>query len=316
MGAPRRILVTGASGFVGQHLIPALSAAFPDAVLFTNFFEITQLQAVEAALHSAAPDACIHLAGVTTIAGARADPERAWKVNLHGTLHLARAILARGNPCRLLFVSTSEVYGRSFRSGALLDEQAVLAPMNGYAATKAAADLALGAMVGDGLNLIRVRPFNHTGPGQTKSFVLPAFAHQIARIAAGRQPPVVHAGGLDSARDFLDVRDVCDAYVRCLTATETVLPSGSILNIASGTPRKIGAVLQQLLELAGVRAEVETEAALTRRSEILVACGNAALAASALDWRPRIAWEQTLVDIIADWRARVAATSEEPAATV
>ena len=132
------------------------------------------------------PDACIHLAAVTAVADARRDPDRAWHVNLHGTLNLARAVLADAPDCHLLFASSSEIYGRSFISGRALDETAVLAPMNSYAATKAATDLALGAMANDGLRVMRLRLFNHTGPGQTDAFVVPAFARQIARIASGQ----------------------------------------------------------------------------------------------------------------------------------
>jgi GDP-4-dehydro-6-deoxy-D-mannose reductase len=174
--------------------------------------------------------------------------------------------------------------------------------MNSYAATKAAADLALGAMVNDGLNVVRLRLFNHTGPGQSESFAVPAFARQIARIEAGLQQPPIQVGGLDSMRDFLDVRDVCDAYVACLRADPQ---AGTILNIASGVPRRIGDILHALLELAGRNIEIATEAARLRGSEIKTASGDATRARQVIGWSPRVAWTQTLADVLVDWRQRV-----------
>ncbi len=146
---PQRILITGAAGFVGQHLVPMLRSSFPNAALFTEYFDITDAAAVAEIVRNAQPDACIHLAAVTTIAGAQEAPDLAWQVNVLGTLSLARAILAYAPACRFLFASSAETYGKSFQAGAPLDESALLAPMNSYAATKAAADLALGAMTNE-----------------------------------------------------------------------------------------------------------------------------------------------------------------------
>ena len=303
-----RILVTGASGFVGGHLLPALQGAFPDAALVQGAFDVTDAGAVRDGVEAAQPDACVHLAAVSAIPAAQADPDLAWRVNLGGTLTLARALAA--SPGRtLLFVSTADAYGHSFKRGVALDETAALNPMNVYGATKAAADLALGAMAREGLQIIRVRPFNHTGPGQSASFVVAAFARQVARIAAGRQPPELSVGALDPLRDFLDVRDVCRAYALCLEHRDALEP-GAILNIASGVPRRVGDVLTDLLGLAGVAAEVTTDPARLRPSEIALAAGDATLAKQVLGWSPRIAWQQTLSEMLAEWRNRA---SSEPA---
>jgi GDP-4-dehydro-6-deoxy-D-mannose reductase len=260
---------------------------------------------VSVAVGAARPDACIHLAAVTAVADARRDPDQAWRVNLHGTLNLAQALLEHVPDCRLLFASSSEIYGRSFEPGRPLDEMALLAPMNPYAVTKAAADLALGAMANDGLRVVRLRLFNHTGPGQSDAFVLPAFARQIARIEAGLQAPPLRVGGLDSRRDFLDVRDVCSAYVACLRR-DAELPAAAILNVASGVPRCIGDILDELLGLAGLDIEVSTDSSRLRGVEIRTASGDAGMAREVLGWAPTVPWRQTLTDVLADWRARVA----------
>ena len=300
---PARILVTGATGFVGGHLLPALRSAFPAAELLCPRFDLADPDAVEQAVVATAPDGCVHLAGIAAIADARTDPGRAWAVNLGGTLSLARAILRHAPGCRLVFAGSADSYGGSFRRGVPLDEDVALAPLNTYAATKAAADLALGAMAGEGLHAVRVRPFNHTGPGQSAAFVVPAFARQAARIAAGRQKPVLQVGGLDPWRDFLDVRDVCRAYALCLGAD---LAPGTVLNIASGTPRRVGDVLADVLALAGVEARPEAEAGRLRPNDIPTASGDAARARAALGWAPSILWNRTLRDVLADWQNRVA----------
>ena len=303
--APRTILVTGAAGFVGGHLLAVLAREMPGAAVVAAAADLVDAAAVAAEVRQVAPDACVHLAAVSAVQEARADPERAWRVNLGGTVGLARAILAHAPGCLLVFASSADAYGESFRAGAALDEGALLAPVNAYGATKAAADLALGAMVPEGLRVVRVRAFNQAGRGQSAAFVTPAFARQAARIAAGLQEPVVRAGALEPARDFVDVRDVCAGYALCLARGEELAP-GVVINLASGVARRIGDVLAAVLAAAGVAAGVETEAARLRAGEIAVARGDAGRARALLGWAPRIAWEETVREVVADWRERVA----------
>jgi len=301
---PGRILITGAAGFVGRHLTASLSTAYPNASLITPSTDIRNATAIAAAVQEASPDVCIHLAAVSSVTAAARDEDQAWQVNLHGTLHLARAILRHAPSCVMLFVSSSDAYGSSFRAGTPVTEETALAPMNVYGASKAAADLALGSMAMQGLRAVRLRTFNHTGPGQSAEFVVAAFARQIARIAAGLQPPVLQVGNLDTWRDFLDVRDVCRAYVACIERSDTMAP-GTILNLASGQARRIGDVLSELQVMAGVEIEVRVDRSRARESDLRVACGDATRAREVLGWTPAIPWRVTLQNVLEDWDGRI-----------
>ena len=296
--------MTGSAGFVGAHLLPCLTRYFPSCRIVGARFDLRDNDAVTRAIRADPPDACVHLAAISAIPAAEAEPAAARRVNYFGSLALAQALMAAAPGCILLHISTADAYGRSFRGGAAATEATAFDPMNAYAATKAEADLALGEMAKQGLRVIRARPFNHTGPGQSAAFVVAAFARQVARIEAGLQAPVLHVGALDPLRDFLDVRDVCRAYALCLVRADDIRP-GTALNIASGTSRRVGNVLAELVALAGIEAEIVTDADRLRPSEIPVARGDASAARAVLGWEPQIAWHRTLEDTLVDWRARV-----------
>ncbi len=284
MSAPSRILVTGAEGFVGGYLLRELAARFPAASFYTERFDVTDAEAVAAAFTAFQPEACVHLAAIASVPDARRDPARAFAVNLGGTLNVAMAILNTIPECRLVYIGSSESYGASFRAGVALDETAPLAPLNVYAASKAAADLTMGAMAAEtGLRVVRFRPFNHTGPGQSEAFVIPTFAAQIARIEAGTQAPVIHVGNLEPERDFLHVVDVVRAYALALEKFDE-LPNGAVFNLASGRPRRIGDVLAAMIARASVPIRVEVDAARLRPVEIMCAVGDAAKARESLGW--------------------------------
>lgn len=315
----RRILVTGASGFVGGHLRPALRAAFPQARLIAasrgeavkGWDEVVPLELLDAAscanaIGAAAPDAVVHLAALAAVGESFRDPLRSWRANLLGTVGLGEAAMARAPGALFLHASSAEVYGLAFADGQALAEDAPLRPTNPYAASKAAGDLAVGEMALRGLRAVRMRPFNHTGAGQADAFVVAAFARQAALIAAGRQEPVLRVGALDRWRDFLDVRDVCAGYVAALRAAER-LPPGAVFNLASGAPRRVGDILDALLRLAGVAPRIEAEEGRLRPTDVRSTRGDASAAAAQLGWRPAIAWEDTLAAVLADWTRRTAA---------
>ena len=311
MGGSHRILVTGSGGFVGRWMTARLRAALPEAevmgagrdVAGGSDLDVTQPAEVDALIKRFRPTAVIHLAGVSSLVKARAETRAAWDVNLFGTLNLAEAVIRHAPDARFVQAGSSEVYGGSFNAASgTVDEDALLAPLNPYATTKAAADLLLGEMAEAGLNAVRVRPFNHTGPGQTTAFAVPAFAAQIAAIECGEREPVLRVGNLDAQRDFLDVRDVVEAYL--LAATVPGLPRGVVLNVASGEPRRMRDVLDALLALSRTAIQVESDLELIRPSDVPVTAGDATRARALLGWLPRIPWETTLRDVLDDHRRR------------
>lgn len=299
----RRILITGASGFVGRHLTSLLKAHPSKDLIFDERFDVTNILEVSDVVRRVQPDACVHLAGVTSIAQARQDRNKAWNVNLQGTLNVAQALLAYAPQATLVFSSSSEIYGDSFLAGEALDENALLIPNNPYSVTKAAADLSLGAMVREGLKVIRVRPFNHTGAGQVENFVVAAFARQIAKIEVGTQRPVVEVGNLDAERDFLDVRDVCEAYKACIDRSQDI-PSGVILNICSGQTRSIRSILEKLVNFSKVEIEIRVKKELLRPVDVRYARGSNELACKILHWQPKVLWEETLQSVLNYWREK------------
>ena len=292
---------------MGRYLQPLLQAGFVGADIVAphrHELDVTDAGATAAFIENLQPDACIHLAGVAAVEAAKQAPEQAWAVNFQGALNMGTAIVTQAPQCRMIFISSAECYGASFKAGAALDEAAPLAPLNLYAATKAAAEMALGAMTSDGLRLLRLRPFNHTGPGQSEAFVVPAFAGQIARIEAGLITPQIAVGALSPERDFLDVRDVCAAYVLALRKFD-YLPNNSVFNIASGLGVRIGDVLETLLEQARCPIDVVTDPARLRGVEIACAVGDARLARQALGWAPQYELGATLRGVLEAARRKI-----------
>lgn len=316
-----RIAVTGASGFVGTWVmkkLQALNGSQPIEVypLLGSFGDlagdITDQMAVAKAVTDLQPTGVIHLAAVAFPAEAGEDPHRAWQVNVLGTLNLARAILQHAPATRLVFAGSSEAYGSTFNAHpGPVPEDVPLKPTSVYGATKAAADLLLGQLAHDGLRAIRFRPFNHTGPGQSHKYVVSAFARQIARIEAGLQAPVIHVGNLEAERDFLDVRDVVDAYVAAALGTNALLDE-NVYNLASGRPWAIRAVLENLLATSARSIDVRVEPVRFRKSDIPRASGDPSRAGIALGWQPTIQPEQTFRDVLDYWRGVEVNSMEAP----
>ncbi len=314
----RPVLLTGTSGFVGGYLLSALrkqgissksivtlslSGAHSNAEIRNFMADITDKKAVDEVIASVKPAAIIHLAAIAEPAKARGDPGLAWRVNFEGTRHLANAVLRHVPDARFVFAGSSESYGASFNDvDGPISEASPLRPMSAYGATKAACDIMLGQMAYEGLDVVRFRAFNHTGPGQTPAYVVPAFAQQIAKIEAGQQEPVLSVGNLDAARDFLDVRDVVMAYVAAMT-NETA--GGMALNLCSAKARKVQAILGQLLEMSDCEIEIVADKSRQRPSEVLVAVGDNTNVQSQLGWSAQFSFDTTLLAVLDMERAKI-----------
>lgn len=313
-----RLLITGADGFVGRHVLRAvlfdLAHSFEvkatarisrhDAQLgWFDKLDITDLASVEASIAEFAPTHVLHLAGVTATSRAGMDARAIWDINHSGTLNVASTILRLAPECCLIFVGSGLVYGDSAKTLDILTEATLLAPNNVYSATKASSDLALGAMVSEGLKVIRLRPFNHTGIGQTEDFVVPSFAAQIARAEAGLQPAVIRVGNLNAERDFLDINDVVSAYVAAIKRSGD-LPAGQILNIASGRPQRVYDILRNLVAMSSRPIEIETDLDRLRPSDTPRFVGDPTLAAQLLGWHPQRSFATTLSEVLDYWRQR------------
>jgi GDP-4-dehydro-6-deoxy-D-mannose reductase len=296
-----RVLITGGAGFVAPYVSNALRAAVGRQLVICSTalsvelqsakrdlvaLDVTDYDATAQLLLSYQPTHVVHLAGIAAPAKAGGNPQLAWTVNLGGTRNMARAIVKHVPEAWLIFASSGLIYGNSALTGQPLTEADLVQPNNDYTATKAATDIALGALAHQGLRVIRCRPFNHTGPGQSEDFVLPSFAGQIARIEAGLQKPVLSVGNLDAMRDFLDVRDVADAYARCVMRSDS-LKTGTVLNIASGVPTSVRALLEELLALAHVPITVEIDPQRWRENDIPSFVGDASAARRLLGWVPQ-----------------------------
>ncbi len=295
-----RVYVTGAGGFVGGQLLPALEAAGHDVSAADQDVDVTRRDAVAHAFGAARPDAIIHLAAQSSVARSLRDPGAAWRVNYLGTRAVLQGLADTVPRARLLVVGSADQYSPSGPGAEPFDERTPLRPRSPYARSKAAAEQLAQLARRDGLDVVCVRAFNHTGRGQTDTFVVPDFAHQVAGIAAGVRPAQMRVGNLESVRDFLDVRDVVDAYLRLL---DPAVPA-DVYNVASGRGWRIADVLDALCRRAGVRPEIETDPDRHRPTDWLV--GDARRLESATGWQVTHAFESTLDDVLDDWRERVA----------
>ena len=296
---PKRILVTGAGGFVGTVLTAKLRGLEHAVVPFSA--DLRDEAAIHKAVEAATPDAVIHLAAIAAPREASKAPEQAWRINLMGTFHLARAVLRHAPAARFVWAGSSEAYGATFNhTRGLVQETSALQPLSAYGATKAAADLMLGQLAREGLDLVRFRPFNHTGAGQSPLYVVPAFAQQIAAIEAGRQDPVVRVGNLEAKRDFLDVRDIADAYAEAATRDE--VQAGEAYNLARGNPVQIRDLLDLLTGLSAVPIRVEIDRDRYVANDVAIASGDPEKARRAFGWQARIPIEETVKEVLEYWR--------------
>ncbi len=293
-----RALVTGADGFVGLHLVGYLTAEGDQVV--PSSCDVTNRDAIVAEFARADADVVYHLAGQADVGGSWQNPVETIRVNVEGTLNVLDAARLAG--CRrVVAITSADVYGRISEADLPIRETHDLQPVSPYAASKAAAEMVcIQAGLAHGLEVVRVRAFNHLGPGQSDRFVASAIASRIA--ACEREgSTVVQVGILDARRDFTDVRDVVRAYRSLMTSGR----AGEVYNVCSGTDRSVREVTDILVNLSTADITLETDPALVRPVDLRVLRGDNTKISGCTDWSPTIPIEQTLEDLLEFWRSNL-----------
>lgn len=301
-----RVLMTGCLGFVGRHLAAELLSAGHSVFGFdareadpaTPFpverGDLCESADLQRAVRRFEPDGTVHLAGMASVPLCAREPERAFRVNVLGTLNLLAAVATASPRGRVLVVSTAHVYGEG--TDGWLDESAPTRPDSVYALTKLCAEQAA-LLQGrhSGLDVLSARPVNHIGPGQSPHFVLSAFAAQLAAMSLGRAEPRMRVGNLDSERDFLDVRDVVHGYRLLLERGA----GGEIYHLAGGHSLPIRTALDRLCAISGQSPERVTDPALFRPTDRSPRM-NSDKIRYATGWRPERTLDETLRALYAD----------------
>ena len=310
-----RVLVTGATGFVGQHLLRLLSSGrneifgtflqhdLPEVSRNVKLLEcdLRECEQVLAVVRDVRPNHVYHLAALSSVRDSFNEARGVYEANFFGTLNLLEAIRESQIGARVLLVTSAHAYGR-IKSTKMLTEEHPLAPDTPYGVSKAAADM-LGSQFFQtyGLKVIRARPFNHTGPGQSPDFVCSDFARQFAAIELGLMPPTVHVGNIDARRDFSDVRDVVRAYALLMRKGRP----GDAYNVGSGSAVSLRQILKILSSFCSRKVRIEVAAERVRRGEADVMCGSNRKIRQATGWVRKYELHRTLEDIYTYWQERL-----------
>ncbi|WP_439887002.1 GDP-mannose 4,6-dehydratase [Pseudomonas sp. MBLB4123] len=298
-----KLLVTGLGGFVGGHLQSRLASQDGGdwQLIPERPHDLTDAATLDAWMAEECPDAVIHLAGQTFVPEAFRAPERTLQVNLLGTLNLLQALKRRGFEGTFLYVSSGDVYGQVDEDALPIIETRVPQPRNPYAVSKVSAELLCQQWsYSEPWRIIVVRPFNHVGAGQSESFVISGVARQLARVRLGLQAPRLEVGDIDVSRDFLDVQDVIEAYLRLLKYGR----NGEVYNVCSGQERRVRDLIMEMIEEAGVEVELVQDPARLRRAEQRRVVGSADKLRRETGWKPGINFKETLRRVLSDWDAR------------
>lgn len=314
-----KVLVTGASGFAGQHLVDCLKqdyevvgiasprASLPSQHGITYFkVDITDSKAVDAVVSDQRPDFIIHLAAQTT--GWFQNPRQIFDINLMGTINLYESVVALKNKDgydpKILYISSSEVYGKT-TNPKLIGEDAPFFPVNHYASSKAAADrVSYDYSQSSKLNILILRAFTHTGPGNKQGSFVSDMASQIVHLEKDPNDNEIRVGNLDAIRDYLDVRDIVEAY---RLALKTDLPRGTALNVCSGRGVKVQDILDTMIKFAKKEIVVKTDPGRMRPSDVPVFIGDNSKLVQSTGWRPSIQLADTLREALEYWRKRAEA---------
>lgn len=315
-------LITGASGFVGGHLVEAILKEDPESQItvidlkepdyyfiekglrhLVRFMKVdlTESDEVMKAVKRAEADFVIHLAAFSSVTYSWQNPVDCFKNNANIFLNLLEAVRCVSSKARILSVGSSEQYGIVDKTRIPLKETASFNPISPYAVARVAQEHMAGVYTkGFHLNIVSTRSFNHFGPRQDDRFVLSSFAKQVAAIKKKVQAPVIKVGDLSVVRDFIDVRDVAKAYLALLKKGET----GEVYNVCSGVGRSLKNCVDMLIKVAGIECEIKKTIERTRPVDNPVIVGDNAKIRNTTGWFPQIPFETTLKDLYRDWETR------------
>lgn len=309
-----RILITGVTGFVGHHLVRTWRQQLPTAEIWGVLREeeplviplhghftldLSQETAIAQLAQACTFDWVVHLAAQSFVPESFAHPQETWRVNLWGTFHLLEALRQGRFQGRLLFVGSGGEYGNVEEDHLPVHEQQPLRPRDPYTASKAAAELLCYQYSQTStFDIVLARPFNHIGPGQSPRFVVADFARQVARIDLGQQEPILTVGNIEVTRDFLDVRDVVEAY-RCLLERGQ---SAEAYNVCSGREVPLTEVIATLIGCASRPIKVRSDPARLRPTDTPRVWGSHDKITAHTGWRPRRELTTTLAEVVAYWK--------------
>jgi len=317
-----RALITGIGGFVGRHLLQHLQSqgdevcgigrpidcvGLPDSVRIF-LADLSEREAINKVINDTRPDAVYHLAAQSSTGDSLVDPWATIGNNLLGQLNLLEALRTQTNSPRVLVVGSSDEYGHVKPEDVPTNEDVPLRPTTPYAVSKVGQDvMGYQYFAQHKLGVVRVRPFNHTGPGQDARFVIPSFAKQLAELEVGEREPVLRVGNLDVQRDFCDARDMVRAYRLALLAGAP----GDVYNLGRGQSVRIADVVDELTGLCRLPVRVTVDHALLRPAEVPRQEADTRKFTALTGWQPFIPWHTTLLDTLNYWREAV---SRQPSA--
>jgi len=307
-----RVLITGAEGFAGSHLVDHCLHVGDDVwgtcrpggrasnlthhldKITLRIGDLSHPEFVRGILREARFDVLFHLAAISYVHDAQKDPARTCEVNLSGGIHMLEAVRTQSPQTRVLLVSSAEVYGPVGPENLPVTENQRVAPANIFAASKAASELiAQSFSTTYNLPIVIARPFNHTGPRQRPDFVCSTFAEQIAKVETGAEP-VLRVGDLTPRRDFCDVRDIVRGYhMMALKGAP-----GEIYNLASGSSERVEDILNMLVQMARVKVEIRQDPARVRTTQVMDVRGSYEKIKAAAGWSPEIPLAKTLRDLL------------------
>jgi len=306
------ILISGCSGFLAQHLCGRLLrqdgrslhgitevSDYSHPTMAVHRVDLRDADAVRRTVRAIKPAWTFHLAAISNVAFAWKNQALTYEVNIIGSANLLEALAAESPSSRVILMSSGEIYRHV--PGRANPEDAPLSPTNPYALSKWAMEMLAAFYPPGRLQIMTIRGFNFTGPGQDRKFVTSDFAAQIAEIEKGRRKPPLRVGNLAAVRDFSDVRDIA-RYLE--TIAERGDP-GEVYNLCSGKRFAVADILKRLLSLASVPIEVIQDPEKFRPVDMPEVAGDCRLIQSRFGLFPEIPMERTLLDLLNDWRERI-----------